>query len=88
MCEWPSTSPGSSVALRQVDHLRVGGVDRRSGSGRFDAVAAHPDRPALVAGLAIEDAGGFQDSGILRRSGKGQKEESEQSAHRGIIRQL
>ncbi len=55
---------------REIDHLGVGGVDGRGGSGGFDADAADADSPGFVGRLAIEDAGGFEDGNVLRAGGE------------------
>ena len=75
---------GQQRGAGQVDDLGVGGVDGRGGSGGLDAVAADAHGPAFVRGLAIEDAGGFEDGGVLGAGGEGEEEEGEE-AHRRII---
>ena len=61
--------PWHQRGARQIDCLRAGRRDDARGwAGGFDALAAHEHRPALLQGLAIEDARGTkQDRG---RSGR------------------
>ena len=47
----------------QLDDLGAGGIDAGGGPGGFDAIAAHPHRPAFVHGLAVEDARRLQHRG-------------------------
>ena len=66
---------GEQGRAGEIDHLGVGGVDGRGGSGGLDAAAAHAHRPAFVHGFAIEDAGGFEHDGVLRGGSKREEEE-------------
>ena len=75
---------GEQGGAGEVDDLGVGGVDGGGGSGGLDAVAADADGPGVVGGLAIEDAGGFEDGGVLGEGGEGEEECSE-GTHRRII---
>ena len=68
---------GEQGGAGEVDDLGVGGVDGGGGSGGLDAVAADADGPAFVGSLAIEDAGGLEDGGVLGEGGEGEEEEGE-----------
>ena len=48
-----------SVGAWKIDDLRVGGGDRRCGTGHFDALASHPHNPPIVHRLAVKDACGL-----------------------------
>ena len=65
---------GEQGGAGEVDDLGVGGVDGGGGSGGLDAVAADADGPGVVGGVAIEDAGGFEDGGVLGEGGEGEEE--------------
>ena len=65
---------GEQRGAGEIDDLGVGGVDGRGGSGGLDAVAADADGPGFVGGLAIEDAGGFEDGDVLREGGEREEE--------------